>query len=592
MNIWMGITAISVVVLVIVLVWLFIFDKKKLAQVKDELKLFKKEKEYYAEAMITFSADHSITFANRAAKDLFSLNENNQVDSKAKRVDLKLSKESPEDFFTKIKTISVDNKESFKIDKAMLILKGKRKKINLYIDKSVYNGQEMITCVIDMDMDMEYNQINVNKDEERKTGYLDFLTSLPSQFAAISDINTLTRDSQNKSEFFSVLLLGIDHFNDIQTTLGLSYSNQILKTLAQFFVSKQDENITIYRMDADKFLLLIRNVNENTPINTIARDMIVSVGNVYRDNNDVRLTSSIGIVEYPRDGENATKLIDNVYIALKKAQERSESNIKLFNANHDAIHIDESKMSKDIHTGLNNNEFLLHYQPIFDLEGERIIGAEALVRWNHPEHGLLAADKFLEVAEKTGLIVDLGEYVFSEAIQESKKCNIGNGTNFQITINLSLQEMQIDKLLPKLEKLFDKYNVDRSTINLDIKESAIIEYIDKTAHDFKLLNEFGLSLSIDNFGAGFSSFKYLSMFPLNMIKIDRSLIFDLTVNLEHQTAVRAIINFAHTLGYKVVAEGVETTKEATILKTLNCDYAQGYLYSRPLPSKEFEELLN
>jgi diguanylate cyclase (GGDEF)-like protein len=405
-------------------------------------------------------------------------------------------------------------------------------------------------------------------------------------------MNSLIIESKKKSEFFSVFLLGIDHFNDIQTTLGLSYSNQILKTLSQFFASNQDENITIYRMDADKFLLIVRNANEDAPINTIARDMIISVGNVYRDNKDIRLTSSIGIVQYPKDGANATKLIDNAYIALKSAQEQSESNIKLFNADHHAIHIDESKMNKEIRTGLDNNEFLLHYQPIFDLAGERIIGAEALIRWKHPEYGLITADKFLEVAETTGLIVDLGEYVFNEAIQERQKCNTGHVKDFQITINLSLKEMQVDKLIPKLEKLFKKYNVEKDAINLDISESAVMEYIDKTAHDFKLLKEFGLSLSIDNFGAGYSSFKYLSMFPLNMIKIDRSLIFDLTLNLEHQTTVRAIINFAHTLGYKVVAEGVETTEEATILKTLNCDYAQGYLYSRPLPAAEFEELLN
>jgi len=590
MNIWMGITAISVVLLGILLIWLYLFDKKKLVRMTDELNLFKKEKEYYPEAMMTFSADHSIVFANQAAKDLFSLNENNQVENKAKRVDLKLGKESPEDFFTRIKTISVVNKKSFKIDNAMLILNGKRKKVNLYIDKSVYNDQQMITCVIDMDM--ESNQVNINKNGENKTGYLDFLTNLPSQFAAISDINSLIIESKKKSESFSVFLLGIDHFNDIQTTLGLSYSNQILKKLAQFFALNKDENITIYRMDADKFLLLVQDSNEDASINTRARDMIISVGNVYRDNNDIRLTSSIGIVLYPEDGTNATKLIDNVYIALKKAQEQGESNIKLFNADHHAIHIDESKMNEEIRAGLNNNEFLLHYQPIFDLEGERIIGAEALIRWEHPEHGLITADKFLEIAEITGLIVDIGEYVFNEAIQERQRCNTGYLKDFQITINLSLKEMQVDKLIPKLEKLFDKYDVERSAINLDISESAVMGYIDKTAHDFKLLNEFGLSLSIDNVGSGFSSFKYLSMFPLNMIKIDRSLIFDLTLNLDHQTTVRAIINFAHTLGYKVVAEGVETTKEATILKTLNCDYAQGYLYSRPLPAAEFEELLN
>ena len=590
MNIWMGITAISVVLLGILLIWLYLFDKKKLARMTDELNLFKNEKEYYVEAMMTFSADHSITFANQAAKELFSLNANNQVDKNAKQVDLKLGKESPEDFFTGIKRISETKNENFKINNATLMFKGTRKKIDLYIDKSISNHKQMITCIIDMDM--ENNQVNVSRDKEDKRGYLDFLTNLPSQFAAVSDMNSLIIESKNKSESFSVFLLGIDHFNDIQTTLGLSYSNQILKTLAQFFASHQDKNITIYRMDADKFLLIVRYVTEDEPMNVIARDMIVSVGNVYRDNKDIRLTSSIGIVQYPKDGANATKLIDNAYIALKSAQEQSESNIKLFNADHHAMHIDESKMIKEIRTGLSNNEFLLHYQPIFDLAGERIIGAEALIRWKHPEYGLITADKFLEVAETTGLIVDLGEYVFNEAIQERQKCNTGYVKDFQITINLSLKEMQVDKLIPKLEKLFKKYNVEKDAINLDISESAVMEYIDKTAHDFKLLKEFGLSLSIDNFGAGYSSFKYLSMFPLNMIKIDRSLIFDLTLNLEHQTTVRAIINFAHTLGYKVVAEGVETTEEATILKTLNCDYAQGYLYSRPLPAEEFEELLN
>jgi len=590
MNIWMGITAITVVLLGILLIWLYLFDKKKLVRVMDELNLFKKEKEYYAEAMMTFSADHSITFANQSAKDIFSLNDTNQVDKNARKVDLKLGKESPKDFFTSIKTISIANNESFKIDNATLIIQGKRKKVNLYIDKSIYDHKQMITCIIDMDM--ENNQVNVSRNKEGKRGYLDFLTNLPSQFAAVSDINSLIIESKKKSEFFSVFILGIDHFNDIQTTLGLSYSNQILKTLAQFFASNQDENVTIYRMDADKFLLIVRYANEDAPMNVIAREMIVSVGNVYRDNKDIRLTSSIGIVQYPKGGSNATKLIDNAYIALKSAQEQSESNIKLFNADRHTIHIDESKMNKEIRTGLTNNEFLLHYQPIFDLAGERIIGAEALIRWKHPEYGLITADKFLEVAERTGLIVDLGEYVFNEAIQERQKCNTGHVKDFQITINLSLKEMQVDKLIPKLEKLFKKYNVEKDAINLDISESAVMEYIDKTAHDFKLLKEFGLSLSIDNFGAGYSSFKYLSMFPLNMIKIDRSLIFDLTLNLEHQTTVRAIINFAHTLGYKVVAEGVETTEEATILKTLNCDYAQGYLYSRPLPAAEFEELLN
>lgn len=590
MNEWLLMTVIGVGLFLILFVWLYLFYKKKLTVVNDELTFFKKQKEYYTEVLMTFSADYSITFANQAAKDLFSLNKDNHVDHETGKVKLVWDNNQPEEFFEAIKKINIAKNENFKVNKAVLFYDGKRRKVDLYIDKSLYKNETMITCIIDMDEKSDLSGTENSKVEN--VGYMDYLTNLPSQFAAISDINNWIIESKKKSESFYLYLLGIDHFNEIQTTLGLSYSNQILKTLSQFFASNKDQNITIYRMDADKFLILVKSSDSDTKINLKARDMIVSVANVYRNNNDIRLTSSIGIVQYPNDAVNATKLIDNAYIALKKAQDMSESNIEFFNAENQAVHKDEVKMNEEIRSGLKNNEFLLHYQPIFDLEGERIIGAEALIRWQHPEHGLITADKFLEITEKTGLIVDIGEYVFNEAIQECQKYNTGHTENFQITINLSLKEMQVDMLIPKLEKLFEKYNVDRRAINLDISESTVMAYIDKTAHDFKLLKEFGLSLSIDNFGAGFSSFKYLSMFPLSMIKIDRSLIFDLTLNLEHQTTVKAIINFAHTLGYKVVAEGVETTQEATILKTLNCDYAQGYLYSRPLSAKDFEELVN
>ena len=255
------------------------------------------------------------------------------------------------------------------------------------------------------------------------------------------------------------------------------------------------------------------------------------------------------------------------------------------------MHVDEVKMNEEIRKGLKNNEFLLHYQPIFDLEGEQLVGAEALIRWKHPKHGLITADKFLSVADKTGLIVDLGAYVFNEAIKQRERLQLSTEQNFQITINLSLKEMDVEKLIPRLEVLFDKYKVDRSAINLDISESAAMENIDKTVRDFKLLKDFGLSLSLDHFGAGYSSFKYLGILPLDMIKIDRAFIFDLSLSLNHQKTVKSMIYLAHTLGYKVVAEGVETSQEASILSAMKCDYAQGYLYSRPLPALDFEELL-
>jgi EAL domain-containing protein (putative c-di-GMP-specific phosphodiesterase class I) len=220
-----------------------------------------------------------------------------------------------------------------------------------------------------------------------------------------------------------------------------------------------------------------------------------------------------------------------------------------------------------------------------------MIGAEALIRWNHPKYGLISPDRFLHVAEKTGLIVDIGEYVFRDAMQQRKRWDELGFKKFRITLNLSLREMQVDQLIKKLDKLFEEYEVDPLDFNLDITEQDAMANIDKTAVDFKLFKDLGLYLSLDHFGAGYSSIKHLQVLPISMIKIDRSLIFDLSTNLDHQMAVKAIIELAHILGYEVVAEGVETKKESTLLHELGCDHAQGYLFSKPIPVFEFQSLL-
>ena len=574
----------------ILLIMFLILNKwyqKKTKNILDELKLFKKKKEYSSEVMMVLSDSYDVVFANKVAKSLFSLDEKYNKILNSKKISLKIDTSQPADFFEVLANEVENNEDSFHLQNVLLVIAGKMQQVNIYVDKSGLEIDKTMTCVIDMQAVTPVEAKHIQKD-----GSMDFLTGLPSQFSALADINTLIIESKKKSASFGLFLLGIDHFNDIQTTLGIGYTNQTLKRLAEYFIEQPHENMVIYRIDHDKFLFLIDELDEDELARNMARNLIVTIGNIYKNNNDIRLTSSIGISLYPKNGENATKLIDNAYVALDKAQKHSEANIELYNVEYQSVRVDEIKMNEEIRKGLLKNEFLLYYQPIFDFQGERVIGAEALLRWNHPVHGVMAADKFLGVAEKTGLIVDLGEYVFDEALQQCKSCHTGTVEEFQITINLSLKEMQVEKLIPRLEMLFEKHQVARSSINLDISENVAMENIDKTARDFKLFKDFGLSLSLDHFGAGYSSFKYLSMLPLNMIKIDRSLIFDLSINLDHQITVKAIIDLAHTMGYKVVAEGVETSKEAAILNSLHCDYAQGYLYSRPLPAKELEDLLS
>ena len=559
-------------------------NKKKLSDVSDELKFFKKEKEYYSEAMMVFSKDYEILFANQSAKNIFSLHKEDKVFSIGEHAQLQFDSGPATDFFRAIEKKSSTIKENVHFKDVLLITDKEKQKVNIYIDKSSWNIDNTITCVIDIIIPGEHVM-------NKKDGEIDFLTGLPSQFLALSEINALVIESQKKSESFALFLLGIDHFNNIQATLGYSYTNQIIKKMVDYFKDNPDLNRKIYRMDCDKFLLVFKNIDADEAARKVARKLIFNIGNYYNEDNNTRFTISFGVSRYPTHGGNATKLINHTYTALNKAQKESEANIEFSNVETQVIHKDEVKMNEEIIKGLGNNEFLLHYQPVYNLKSEEMIGVEALIRWNHPVHGLISPDKFLEVSEKTGLIVDIGEYAFREAMMQRKNWDAHGFKKLKMTLNLSLREMNVNQLIKKLDRLFEEYAVDPLDFNLDISEEDAIVNIEKTAVDFKLFKDLGLSLSLDNFGAGYSSMKHLQSLPISMLKIDRSLIFDLTSNLDHQMAVKGIIQLAHTLGYEVVAEGVETVRESKILEGLKCDHAQGYLFSRPLPVFEFQKLL-
>jgi len=565
-------------------VWIKKSYKAKILHAENELKFFKREKEYSVEAMMVCSAEREILFANGAAKTLFSLKKNEDTYVIDGIAELKLATAEPIDFFDAIERKSHASKESFHFKDALLVVNGEKCVVDIYIDRNSWNINNSITCIVDMDAKRRNEAL-------KQDGKVDFLTGLPSQFTSLSDINTEVIKSQKKSESFALFLLGVDHFSDMQTTLGQSYTNTVLKNMATYFTENPDENRKVYRMDCDKFLLLIRHIDEDELARKVARKLIIDINHYYNGDVSTNLTVSFGIARYPIHGENATKLINHVYIALDNAQKDSVSNIEIFNQETQVIHKDELKINEEIISGLKNEEFLLYYQPIFDLKEEVMVGAEALIRWNHPKRGLITPDKFLEVARRTGLIVDIGEYVFKEAMGQRKQWDELGFHKFKITLNLSLREMQVDALVKKINILFEEHKMDHFDFNLDISEEDAMANIKKTAIDFELFKDAGLSISLDHFGAGYSSLKFLQALPITMLKIDRSLIFDLSSSMDHQMAVKGIISLAHALGYGVVAEGVETSKEVAVLRNLNCDHAQGYLFSRPLPVFEFQELL-
>ncbi len=571
-------------VVVALFYWLKITYTKKYKNLDNELKFFKKEKEYYTEAMMVYNSSNKIAFANQSAKDLFSLVKENNNYTFNIVAGLKSKNNSTLDFFEFINLKANTAGESFHIKEIELIINDKSRLVNMYIDRSSWNINKTTTCIIDTNITNNINKILDN-------GKIDFLTGMPSQFTALSDINSLVIDSQNNSEQFVLFMIGIDHFSSIQTTLGQVHINNILKNISKYFAENENENLKSYKMDCDKFLVVVRDIDNNDKARKIAIKLISDIANYNKEDISTHLTVSSGVARYPIHGKNATKLINHVYLALNEAQKDAVSSIRIFTAEDLVIYKDDLKMNEEIINGIKNKEFILYYQPVFHLEDNKMVGAEALIRWNHPKLGLIAPDKFLKVAEKTGLIVDIGEYVFREAISHRKQWDELAFSKFEITLNLSLREMQVDKLIQKIAILFKEFNVDPMEFNLDITEHDAMKNIEKTAVDFALFKELGLSISLDNFGADYSSLKYLQMLPLSTLKIDRSLIYDLSSNQNHQEAIKGIISMAHSFGYEVIAEGVETSKEAQVLKGLSCDHAQGYIFARPLPVDEFEELL-
>ena len=582
MGLIRGICIVTLGILFSIIYWY----QKKNKNLLEELKLYYKEKEYYSEVMMVLSSDYTIVFANKSAKFLFSINNKYKKVNDSTNIKLKLDTSDPIDFFEALKFESEKHVGSFDLKNVLLYIKGTMKQVNIYVDKSAWNREKTITCIIDM------QTTSGNAIGTQKEGGIDFFTGMPSQFSALTDINTKVMQSQNSAKSFALFLFGVDHFKDLQATLGLGFSNQIIRKMANYFERKKDSGISVYRMDCDKFLILVENISDDGDIREIAKDMILDISSFSTKEGIVSISSSVGIVKYPQDGENALKLMNHVYLSQSQAEKESRSNIRFFTTEYQTYNKDTMKMIEEIRSGLKNNEFLLYYQPIFSIKNENMVGVETLIRWEHPELGLLTADKFLDVAKQAGLMVDIGEYVFKEAILQRKKWNTFTLPGFQITLNLSLEEMQVDDLIKRLEVLFRQNNVNPKDFNLDITEEAALVNVEKTAMDFKLLSELGLSLSLDHFASGHTSLKDLQTLLIRTIKLDRALIFDLASSFNHQKIVKAIIVLAHALEIEVVAEGVETSKELSFLHSFGCDYAQGYLYARPLPVDEFQELLS
>jgi diguanylate cyclase (GGDEF)-like protein/PAS domain S-box-containing protein len=434
------------------------------------------------------------------------------------------------------------------------------------------------------------------EEQLRRNAFHDSLTGLPNRLLFMERLShTVDRIKQNPDLQFAVLFLDLDRFKVINDSLGHMIGDQLLVAIARRLESCVSQKDTVSRLGGDEFTILLESIQDVEDATKIAERVHQALSTPFNLNGHEVFTSvSIGITMSTTAFERPEDMLRGADIAMYRAKASGKACHEIFDTDMHTRVVNLLQLENDLRRAVERQEFLLHYQPIVALATGRIVGFEALVRWQHPDQGMVSPIKFVPIAEETGLIIPIGHWVLKEACQQMKLWQdcFPQDPPLTISVNLSSRQFSQPSLIGQIRKLLTDTGLNAHSLKLEITESAIMENTELAMDTLLQLKAMGIQLSVDDFGTGYSSLGYLYRFPMDVLKVDRSFISRVDVDGEKLELVRTIITLAWNLGMDVVAEGVETTKQLAQLKALKCEYAQGYLFSKPLNREDAEKLMN
>ena len=421
--------------------------------------------------------------------------------------------------------------------------------------------------------------------------HYDELTGLPNRSMFNQRLSHALAQVRRNNKPLAILFIDLDHFKNINDTLGHEAGDRVLKEVAQRLQGCLREGDTVGRLGGDEFVVLIEELPEPLHVAAVAQKILAAVVKPFIVGaKEFKLSASIGISTYPDDSEEMQGLLKNADIAMYRAKE--QGNNYQFHSTLMNIHtVERLALESGLRRALERNEFLLHYQPRVDIGSGRITGMEALLRWQRPGQELVAPAQFIALAEETGLIVPIGEWVLKTACARNQSWREQGLPPLRIAVNLSARQFAHENLLQDVARALAETGLDPAALELDITESMVMHDAERAVTLLSRLKHMGIHLSIDDFGTGYSSLSYLKRFPLDSVKIDRSFIRDIPGDADDAAITRAIIAMAHSLRLKVIAEGVETAEQLSFLREHGCDEMQGYYFSKPLPEDELLRLL-
>jgi len=417
--------------------------------------------------------------------------------------------------------------------------------------------------------------------------HYDHLTNLPNRFLALDRLSQLIIEAERNKDKVALLFLDLDDFKKVNDTLGHQIGDQLLIAVASRFRGTIRNSDTLGRFGGDEFIILIGGLETATDVLPVLENLLSESRKPYSiDGRELLITASMGIAIFPDDGDSSHKLLRKVDIAMYHSKAQGRNTYSFFTA---AMNRDVERrlsLEEQMHGALRRKEFDVFYQPIIEIASGQTIGAEALLRWHNPKLGNISPEEFIPVAEQTGMIIDIGQFVLQQALTETANWQRDIFPQFRIAVNLSPRQFRDKNLIAMVEKAITQSQITFGSLELEVTEGVMLDDYTDVAGILPALRQLGVSISMDDFGTGFSSLSYLRTYPFDILKIDRSFIRDIGSDKKDRDLISAAVLMGKSLGMKLIAEGVETAEQLKYLKGIDCDYAQGYFFHKPMTAQD------
>jgi len=480
---------------------------------------------------------------------------------------------------------------------SLQLAKAKISELNQDLEKKVYQRTIKLKTVVQK-LRQEINERRRVQQQLVHDALHDSLTGLPNRALLMERIDfAIAHAKRNQNYRYGLLFIDLDRFKVINDSLGHLIGDQLLIAVSNLLQECVRENDLVARLGGDEFVILLDGIESIQDVTSIGERIQQELRSPFElEDQQIFTSASIGIVFSSHEYSNPADLMRDADIAMYRSKDEGKSRYTIFDQKMYDETLKSVELENSLRFALQRGELAMHYQPIISVDDNNLVGFEALIRWHHPERGLISPVEFIPIAEDTGLIVEIGEWLLREACQQLQAWRkqfafIPKINSLKMSINLAIQQLQEPDFIDKLDQILLETKLDGSSLRLEITESVLIEPEGNIQNTLRKIKNRNIKLSIDDFGTGYSSLSYLRRFPIDNLKIDRSFIHQMNFDSENFEIVRLIITLAKTLGMKTISEGVETSLQLNQLKGLGCEFAQGYLFSVPLAPKEIESML-